>query len=149
MATGRLAQTLDIWRRLFESIRETIVLRIIVLIFTALIPLSDAKAGTITFTCIYEFYNDNKGGKHSIDNEFKLSFVIDEDNGKAYMVGNNGSNEVTPISGSDGISFIEVTDAGNVMTTSIVKSGATVHSRNTIMFGDIIASQYFGTCSVI
>lgn len=105
----------------------------------------DANADTATFSCNYVFYNDVEG-RHAVKSEFKLTFVIDRENGKAYMVGNNGSSEVEVVFNSDGITFVEITGTGNVMTTTITKNNATVHSRNSIMFGDLLASQYFGTC---
>ena len=45
-----------------------------------------------------------------------------------------------------GISFIEITPAGNAMTTAIDATGASVHSRNTIIEGILTPTQYYGKC---
>lgn len=112
-----------------------------------LVPLA-ALADTTTFVCDYKTSSDAENGLQKVTKPFILTFVIDNENEKSYMVGNNGSNEVITISRGDGLTFVEVTETGNVMTTTIVKSGATVHSRNTAMFGELIASQYYGQCEL-
>ena len=105
-----------------------------------------ALADTTTFVCDYKTSSDPEDGLQKVTNPFILTFVIDNENDKAYMVGNNGSEEVTIIPNSDGLTFIGITETGNVMATTIVKSGATVHSRNSVMFGDLIPSQFYGQC---
>lgn len=102
-----------------------------------------AVAETITFVCDYQSYSDQEGN-HSVKGEFVLTFLIDGD--KAYMIGNNGSEPVNVTAGDDYLSFIEVTATGNIMTTAITSGGTSVHSRNSKMFGDLIPSQYYGTC---
>jgi hypothetical protein len=69
---------------------------------------------------------------------------------KTYMLGNNGSSEVTPIANSDGgITFVEVTPSGNVMVTAITLSGeAVLHSRNGIFGKELVPSQAYGQCNV-
>jgi hypothetical protein len=80
---------------------------------------------------------------------FELRFVSDPKTKKAYMLGNNGSSEVTLIGNSGGgVTFIEVTDSGNVMVTTIASSGEAVHSRNGIISGELIPSQYYGKCKI-
>jgi hypothetical protein len=61
-------------------------------------------------------------------------------------MGNNGSAEVKVIQNLGGISFVEVTTSGNVMVTTITKSGDAVHSRNAVMQAQLIPSQYYGRC---
>jgi hypothetical protein len=48
---------------------------------------------------------------------------------------------------SGGMTFIEMIDGGKVLTTTIDPSGKSVHSRNIIVEGEILPSQYYGTCS--
>jgi hypothetical protein len=45
-----------------------------------------------------------------------------------------------------GLTFVEVTRSGNVMTTTIARDGAAVHSRNAIIGETLFPSQYYGTC---
>ena len=104
-----------------------------------------AHAETTTFVCDYATWSD-QDGNHPVKTEFVLTFLIDSDTGKAYMIGNMGAEEVKIFSGDGYISFIEITATGNIMTTAIASDGTSVHSRNSIMFGEIIASQYYGTC---
>ena len=102
-------------------------------------------AETTTYRCDYSTYAD-EDGLHSVKGEFVLTFLMDADTSKAYILGNSGSAEVSMLDSSGGISFIEVTPVGNVMTTAIDPSGKSVHSRNSIMFGELLPSQYYGTC---
>jgi len=64
------------------------------------------------------------------------------------MVGNNGSSEVHLVPSPFGPTFIEVTQAGNVMTTAIATDGDSVHSRGTRMQGGLVPSQYYGHCNL-
>ena len=100
-------------------------------------------ADPITYFCKYDRVA-TPDGLEATDN-FDLTFVMDVEAEKFYMVGNNGTTEVSPVSGSEHLTFVEITAVGNVMTTTITNSGISVHSRNTVMFGDLIPSQYYGT----
>ena len=62
------------------------------------------------------------------------------------MVGNNGSTEIQMSDSIDHIGFLEVTSTGNLMITAIDMNMKSVHSRNSVMFGEMIPSQYYGTC---
>ena len=106
------------------------------------LPISTVAA-PVTFVCDYETFSDEEGN-HAVKGEFVLTFLVDGE--KAYMIGNNGSEPVQLLAGDEYVSFIEVTAAGNIMTTAITSDGTSVHSRNSIMFGDLIPSQYYGTC---
>lgn len=79
---------------------------------------------------------------------FELRFISDDEKKSAYLMGNNGSAEVKIIQNAGGISFVEVTTSGNVMVTTITKSGDAVHSRNTLMQSQLVPSQYYGKCAV-
>jgi len=120
--------------------------RNLIIVLFAILP-SMAFSATITFECDYSSYSDNEG-HHAVENEFKITFLIDEDAGKSYIIGNNGSNEVILLPGASGnFSFIEITDTRNVMTTTITSEGESVHSRNSVMFAELIATQYYGKCT--
>ena len=107
-----------------------------------------ALADIITFECDYPTYSDKTGVQESSGFEFK--FVSDTDTGKAYMSGNNGSTEVSLSMRADkeGVNVLEMTDSGNMMITTILFSGQSVHSRNSAIMGEFIASQYYGICEI-
>ena len=103
-------------------------------------------AETITIICSYETYAASDG-IHKVKDDFILTFIVDTENEKSYMLGNAGTEEILLVgSFDDWLSFIEITDTGNVMTTAIDSNKVSVHSRNTIMFNELIPSQYYGSC---
>jgi hypothetical protein len=105
-----------------------------------------AMADTTTFECSYRSYSD-EAGNHAVKGSFKLTFLIDTKADKAYLIGNNGSSEVVVILNDDGgLTLVETTASGNVMVTVIAAKEESVHSRNGIMNGKIIPSQYYGKC---
>jgi len=104
-----------------------------------------AFASTNAFECIYETYSD-EDGNHKVKDNFAISFLIDSTAKKAYMLGNLGSIEVELIPNTGGLSFVEVTGTGNVMVTVISDDGRSVHSRNGLVLGKIVPSQYYGKC---
>jgi hypothetical protein len=96
--------------------------------------------------CDYTSYSTEKG-KHKVKDKFVLIFLVDRTENTAYIIRNQGSAEVTFIpSAFGGITFIEVTEFGNVMTTTIDAKRDSVHSRNTILDGGIVSTQYYGKC---
>ena len=126
--------------------KEDDPMRFLMLILTLVSMLPGAAlAETTTFVCDYKTYS-GEDGLHKVENSFILTFIVDNENGKAYMVGNLGSEEVSIVKNSYGVTFVEVTDVGNVMITTIINTGQTVHSRNSVMFGEIVPSQYYGEC---
>ena len=128
-------------RSLHSSVRRLVrFLAISVLLYPTIV-----FAETDTFTCLYTKTADESGLREAED-DFVLRFLIDDQTGKAYLVGNAGSSEVEVITGGGFLSFIEITGVGNIMTTTIVSNGKSVHSRNSVILGDLLASQYYGTC---
>jgi hypothetical protein len=126
---------------------KTPLLMILPLVMLLMIPVP-AFSETRTYTCVYPSYSDGKRIQ-KVEKEFKLIFIIDTSKKTAYMVGNMGSTEVSmypKISG--GLSFIEITGGGNVMTTSIDSKLNSVHSRNSIIDGELLPSQYYGGCKL-
>lgn len=103
-----------------------------------------AAAEIVTFVCQYEIVASPDGLKLAKD--FKLTFIVDNESDKAYMLGNLGTEDVLMRSTEEAVNFIEITDAGNIMLTTIDASGFSVHSRHTVMFGEIVSSQYYGNC---
>jgi hypothetical protein len=79
----------------------------------------------------------------------KLDLTFLEASGKAYILGNNGASEVAR-SPTDrgGIQFVERPASGVLQVTAIDQFGNAVHSRHTVGFeGDLIASQFYGSCT--
>ncbi len=106
-----------------------------------------AHADTTTFVCDYKTFSDDEDGLQKVDRPFVLTFIVDNENGKGYVVGNSGWEEVTIIANDGGgLTFVEVTDSGNVMTTTVDSSGKSVHSRNSVLLGELIPSQFYGRC---
>ena len=115
---------------------------------TILLMLSlSALADTTTYVCDYKTFSDNEDGLQEVDSPFVLIFVVDNENGKAAIVGNSWSEEVTIIANDGGgLTFVEITVSGNVMTTTCDSSGKSVHSRNSVLLGELIPSQFYGRC---
>ncbi len=90
----------------------------------------------------------NENGNHKVKDRFVLTFIVDMTKKTAYMLGSQGTEEVTliPSGVGEGVSFVEITGVGNVMTTAIDSKGNSVHSRNTIIHGEIVPTQYYGKC---
>ena len=108
---------------------------------------SAAWAEPTSFKCAYSNFADEEG-LHPVEGKFVLTFLIDDETSKAYLIGNNGSSEVQVVSITPGgFSLVEITAVGNVMTTTIAESGRSVHSRNSVLYGELIPSQYYGECN--
>ena len=124
--------------------RKSFLLVLIAWSFASMPALSDI----ITFECDYPTYSDKTGVQESSGFEFK--FVSDTDTDKAYMSGSNGSTEVSLSMRADkeGVNVLEMTDSGNMMLTTILFSGKSVHSRNSVIMGEFVASQYYGICEI-
>ncbi len=116
------------------------------LVLICLIVILPSIAQAEKYECKYPSYS-NINGNHKDDN-FKLLFLIEENEEKAYIIGNLQKVEVLKIDRGMGISIIEITALGNIMTTVISKDMKSVHSRNTIgPMGNLIPSQYYGSCT--
>jgi len=117
----------------------------VTLALAALLPCF-ASAATTSYVCRFTVEASPKGLAKQ-EKPFELRFVVDTATKKSYLVGNAGSSEVEIIPNTDGVSFVEITNSGNVMVTAIATNGAAVHSRNGIMFKDLVPSQFYGTCA--
>lgn len=123
-------------------------MRLALLFLTVVAPIPICHAATTSFTCNFPLSASPTGVKKE-SKLFELRFVSDNQTKKTYLLGNNGSSEVTPFGNQGGgITFVEVTDSGNVMVTAITASGEAVHSRNGIISGKLIPSQYYGKCTI-
>ncbi|WP_338549061.1 hypothetical protein [Roseovarius phycicola] len=73
-------------------------------------------------------------------------FKVDTISQKAYMQGNAGFVAVEIFVGESAFSFTEKLSSGAIQTTTVMRDGQAVHSRNTVLFGEIVAAQHFGNC---
>ena len=115
----------------------------ILLAMTAAVP--SVWAETLTVACTYSTYSD-KDGRHEVSDPFELTYIIDPAKESVYVVGDRDSGKVEQVPGEDGLSFIQITDNGSVITTTVDTKGVSVHSRNTTLNGILIPSQYYGRC---
>jgi len=106
-----------------------------------------ASEKIITWECKFPTYSKDDG-LHTAK-KFDLTFRLDTISNKAYMEGNNGLSDVVSIYNEidKAITFVEVTGIKNVMTTTITQKGMAVHSRNTVIVGELVPTQYYGSCN--
>jgi hypothetical protein len=114
-------------------------------IVAALLP-AVAHGATTSYTCKFSV-EATPTGLSKQASPFELRLIVDVSTRKAYLLGNAGASEVEVIPNADGISFIEITASGNVMITAVTNSGEAVHSRNGIMFKELVPSQSYGKCT--
>jgi hypothetical protein len=106
-----------------------------------------AYADTTTITCVFSKYA-NAEGLQQYREPMTLTFIIDRETLKAYMLGNNGSSPVQMRSIHDGgFTFIETTGTGTVQVTAVDKKLVAVHSRHTKIAGELVPSQAYGRCT--
>lgn len=118
----------------------------LLLSFLVIAPLP-AWPETVTYTCQYETYGNEKG-LHKVVDDFKLVFVVDTSKEAAQLISSRGKFNVELLPAPQGgMTLVEMVDGGKVLSTSIDKFGKSVHSRNIILEGQISPSQYYGTCS--
>jgi hypothetical protein len=79
-------------------------------------------------------------------NNFTLEFTHDNITNDAFLRGNNGVSPVFAIQGTEGITFLEPLQSGAVQMTVVAANGSSAHSRHTLIAGDLVPSQYYGTC---
>jgi hypothetical protein len=88
-----------------------------------------------------------------LNEKLELTFAgLNSQQGKAQLIGNAGASDLRYWKGAWTWNFVEVTDTGNVMTTTVFdtsngKDFPAVHSRHTSVVGEPLPSQYRGTCS--
>lgn len=121
---------------------KTVKSRIAGLTFLALAPCV-VEGATTSYVCEFDVSASPDGLS---DSPLAISFVVDHETRKSYLMGNVGAADVMMVPQNEGVSFVEVTESRNVMTTSITSTGDAVHSRNGIFSGKLIPSQSYGKC---
>ena len=115
------------------------------LVALMLVP-SLAAAGAVEYTCTFPAYHSMLEIEISKADGFVLDFTFDTISNDAFMVGNLGVSPVTLVKGQEGITFLDVLPTGAVQMTTVTLDGSAVHSRHTIIFGELVPSQYYGSC---
>lgn len=105
-----------------------------------------SSAASVTYACDFPRWSDNTG-THPSKQKFSMKFAYDTITKEAFMIGNGGVSNVVAVNGDEGITFLERLPTGAVQTTTIIMSGAAVHSRHSIMFDELTPSQYYGRCA--
>ena len=106
-----------------------------------------------TFSCEFTTYATEKGSYRG--EIMRFSLVTNDTNGTYSMKGSNGTSQGNIIRGDKGLSFIKVTKLGNITTTTMSRippidgKQKAVHSRNILTGGNLLASQYYGTCQIV
>ena len=119
-----------------------------ILILISLLAFSGAAfALPLTYICDYPTYSDQEGN-HTVKDKFILTFIVDKEADKSYLLGNNGSSEVYRFESDSQLSFLEVTGTLNIISTTIDSNMDSVHSRNSVLSGKLIPSQYYGKCVI-
>jgi hypothetical protein len=95
-----------------------------------IIGTAPASAELVEFDCMYPKSYDAFKNKLEEKETFRLQFKLDTVTNKAFLIGNNGVDEVTYFAGDQGITFLEFLKSGVVQTTTIAKTGASVHRAN-------------------
>jgi hypothetical protein len=130
------------------------------LVLNACVPLHAKDLG---FSCQFNkgTVGDLKNGvmKHADTKKGDLpplSFTLNTSTKQAAVIGNLGKSKVEMVSGKNIITFVEVTPAGNFVSTSVYfpdnqKDNTTFHATHTrnISFHDGgMVSSYFGSCKM-
>ena len=96
------------------------------------------------FVCVFDKHASPETNRLSSANPLRIEFMVDG-TGHAFAAGRNVY-PVKVIPGDNGVTFLEVLVTGAVQTTTMNTQGKAVHSRHTILAGELVPSQYYGTC---
>ncbi len=96
------------------------------------------------FSCVFKERVSQDMDTAVPEKPLRIEFIVDE-TGHAFAVGRNVF-PVRSIVGDQGITFLEELSTGAVQSTTILPDGKAAHSRHTILLGEFMPSQYYGTC---
>lgn len=111
-----------------------------------LISLLPSYAYAETLVCEFSSYHSQSETSLQTTTEFELTFRYDLITSEAFLEGNNGISSVLLVNGYEGLTFLEILPTGSVQSTTVQMNGAAVHSRHSIILGDLVPSQYYGLC---
>ena len=120
--------------------------RILILVLFLLACLaSTSRAGSLHWKCSYSLVASLDGLQKE---QFQLEFALDTSTRRAVLIGNAGLADVDFYNGDQGVTFQERLPTGAIQTTTIThKDGSSVHSRHSIVLGQLAPTQYYGKCN--
>ena len=131
---------------------ENTMKKILLLALLSTLGLSAQNQPT-TYMCAFTSYATDKGSFSK--GTMKFTLIINNNAGTFTIKRSTGSTQGKTIKADKGLSFIEISERGNITTTSITtlpprdKEQKAVHSQNILVGGKIIASQHYGSCRFI
>ncbi len=108
------------------------------------------KVKHTTFTCEFTTYATEKGTFS--DDVMRFTLVTNDNNNTYIRKGSSDEFRGKIIKGDKGFSFVEVSKRGSITITTMssLSSGEdehkTAHSNNRLLDGQLLASQYYGSC---
>ncbi|RLA69826.1 MAG: hypothetical protein DRG09_04840 [Epsilonproteobacteria bacterium] len=112
-----------------------------------------AQQKQTTYMCAFNAYATAKG---SFDKgTMKFTIIMHDNDGTFTIKRSSGSTQGKIIKGDKGVSFVEISERGNITTTSMTilppreKEQKAVHSQNILVGGKIMASQHYGSCQFV
>src|SRR5262245_12540798 len=115
--------------------QTTRISTISVLIMTFVGLPSPASAAFHEWNCTYQTFASPNGIKDA--DGFAWKFLYDDVTQKAVGVGNLGMEDMIYFEGVDGVTFLEELPSGAIQTTTISRSGSSVHSRHSLMGNEL------------
>jgi len=104
-----------------------------------------AYSAVTTITCDYDSFASVQKVDHAIE-VMQLTFTVDTDTSAAQVIRDSGVTEVDLYPTGGGFTFVEVSELGNILTTTVDVKGKSAHSRNTIIDSELVPSQFYGSC---
>ncbi len=123
---------------------------ILLVVLFSVFGLADEDKHT-NLACEFTTYATDKGSFN--DDVMKFTIITNDNNNTFTMKRNNGvSTTGNTIRGDKGLSFLEVSELGNITTTTMTivppaeDRQQAVYSMNILAGGKLLARQYYGTC---
>lgn len=121
------------------------MIKLVTAAMVVLLPTPSAAA-TAKHVCSFPNFHSFDENQMQTVSDFSVAFSYDTLTNDAFIEGNNGLSPVTLIRGQNGLTFLEILSTGAVQSTTISLNGSAVHSRHSIISGDLVPSQYYGEC---
>ena len=99
-----------------------------------------------TLVCEFSRYHSPDETGLQTATGFEMTFRYDPITREAFMEGNGGISSVLLVNSYEGLSFLEILSTGAVQSTTVAMNGVAVHSRHSLILGDLVPSQYYGIC---
>jgi hypothetical protein len=118
---------------------------IALIVFVVLSP-SVSMGAVLTFSCKYPTFSSDEEFLKK-DNTMAFLVMVDTITGESFMIGNLGRSKLELHLGEEAWTFSSKLVTGAMQTITIVKDSlVSVHSRHSVIFGEITPSQYYGKC---